>query len=279
MLLLHLSGESMSNNASVSVSRYPTIELIANRARTIVNDAFTSRSGVPGGGRILTDNSASLIPYFNGALEEVQQRLRNNSVQLFTIDNAILTPITPVTQIDPSVQVALTSTGYFNGTTQSPTPQLPNDLIVPMKLWSRPTGSALPFKEMTQPQEGLLSYNQGPYLTTWEWRDDGIYMNGATESNDIRIRYQKGLPYITGKENFKTTVIPIQGCVEVVAYLIARQYALSRGAQDVTGLDAQAEKFMRLLINQYVRQRQSVEYRRPPYGQGQRNRSRSTYGW
>ena len=70
----------MSNNASLNVSVYPTIELVTNLARSIINDAFTSRTGVPGGGRIMTDNSSFIVPYLNASLLEVQQRLRNNNV-------------------------------------------------------------------------------------------------------------------------------------------------------------------------------------------------------
>jgi hypothetical protein len=253
--------------------------MVTNLARAVVNDAFTSRTGVPGGGRILTDNAAFMIPFLNSAMAELQARLINNGVQSFKIDNVELTPIIPIVQPDPAVQVSLTYNGYFNGTKQYSTPQLPNDLLIPEFLWSRPTGSDLPFKPMSQPQEGLLSYNQGPFLTTWEWRDDGIYMNGATQTADIRIRYIKKMPYFTGTENFQTTTIPIQGSVNILAYMVASKYALARGATDVMPLDAQVEKYFLLLIKHYVRQRQSIEYRRPSYGTTNTRSRMPQAGW
>jgi hypothetical protein len=253
-------------NPSVAVSVFPTMEVVFQLARSVVNDAFTSRDGIPGGGRILTDKSSFLIPMLNSGVSELQARLINNGIQTFKMDNVDLTPILPVTQSDPSVQVSLTYTGYSNGTTTYPSPLLPNDLLIPQTLWSRPTGSNLPFKEMHEPQEGLSSKSQGVSLHEWEWRGDGIWMSGATQTQDIRIRYIKKLPFFTGTENFKTTVIPIQGCVNILAYMVASKYALARGATDVTMLDANVEKYMTLLIKHYVRQRQSVSYYRQAYG-------------
>lgn len=257
-------------NPSVSVSTYPTLLMVTQLARSVVNDAFTSRDGTPGGGRILTDKAAFLIPFVNSAMSELQARLINNGIQTFTMDNVDLTPILPIVQSDPSVQVSLTYTGYSNGTTSYPAPALPNDLLVPEVLWSRPTGSNLPFKEMYQPQEGISSRSQGASLHEWEWRGDSIWMPGATQTQDIRIRYVKKLPFFTGTEDFKITVIPIQGSVNILAYMVASKYALARGATDVTMLDANAEKYMTLLIKHYVRQRQSVSYYRPAYGQEHR---------
>lgn len=255
-------------NPSVSISAYPFMGQVTNLARAIINDAFTSRTGVVGGGRILTDNSAMMVPYLNSAMLELQDRLINNGIQTFKVDNVDLTPLTAVIQPDPSVQVSLSYTGYFNGTTTTATPALPATLLVPQKLWSRTTGSNLPFKEMTQPQEGLPSQSQGMSLSMWEWRGDSIWMNGALQSQDIRIRFIQRLPQFTGTENFNTTTIPIAGSTNALAYMVASKYALSRGATDVTALDAAAERAIRLMIQREVRQRQGVAYQRQGYGQG-----------
>lgn len=241
---------------------YPSVEYITGLARALVNDMVLGPAGVT-----FTDDAAFMLPFLNSSIMELQSRLENNGVQTFKKDNVILTPITPVVLPDPAVQVSVGFLGYFDGSVVHASPVLPSNCMSPMKLWSRPTGSNLPFKEMTQPQEGLPSGRQGPGLGQWEWREDAIWMNGCTTSMDLRLRYVSRLPLIAPTANFLTTVIPIRDCTNALSYMLAKAYALARGAQiSMTACDAQIEKFVRILVNREVRQRQAVPYRRKPYG-------------
>ena len=118
---------------------------------------------------------------------------------------------------------------------------------------------------MTSPQEGLPSCNQNTWLGLWEWRQDGLYFTGSTNTEEIRIRYQSSLPIISDPESFADTQIAILASVNALANLVVYQYARARGAQAAQTMAQDAEKFIRLIVNRYVRQAQRIPYRRQPY--------------
>lgn len=241
---------------------YPTVEQVMNRARAIANDSYRN-----GQGRILTDNAPFTVEYVNGALEELQDRLRNNAVITLIQDNIILTPITALAAPDPAIQVAIMYTGFFNGTTMVSAPALPSNVVTPLVLWERQTGSGLPFVEMTQPREGLPSRFQGNWLGLWEWRQDAIWFNGSTVNEDIRMRAQISLPMVSPNSttSFADTQIGILASINALANLVLYQYAKARGAQALQTAQIDAEKYIKLILNRYTRQAQRVPYRRQPY--------------
>ncbi len=242
-------------------SVFPSVEQVMNRARAIANDAYRN-----GQGRILTDSAPFSVEYLNGALEELQDRLRNNAVVSLIKDNVILGPITALSGNDPSQQVGITYTGFFNGTAMVDAPKLPADLLAPLALWERQVGSGLPFVPMCPPpMQGLASQFQPNWLGTWEWRQDGIWFQGSTIDEEIRIRYQTSLPIIADPASFADTEIAILASVNALANLVVYQYARARGAQAAPTMAQDAEKFIRLIINRYVRQAQRIPYRRQPY--------------
>ena len=238
-----------------------------NRARAYVNDAFNA-----GAGRILTDQAPFTVEYLNGALENLQDRLRDYGAITLIRDNYIMTPITPVVAINPVVQVNVSFTGYFDGTTQHDNPKLPADLLVPMFLWERETGSNNDFGAMYQPQGGLPSSSQCQYLGVWDWRGgqagDAIWMIGATTSRDLRLRYQGQLVPIAAAsaENLWSNVqIAIQASVEALAHLVAYSYARARGAQAAAIMQADADRAIHSILNRYVKQSQGQRFERQPY--------------
>ena len=258
-------------------AHYPTVSAVMNRARSFVNDSYQG-----GAGRILTNFAAFTVEYLNSALEELQERIRNNGVITLTRDNVIVGPIPPLAEPDPAQQINLAYTGlYVNGSWLA-TPTLPADLVAIEKVWERQVGSGVPFAPMTQPMEGLQSLYQGPWLRFWEYRQDMIVMPGSTTTEELRLRYTAVLPIIgkdlvspDGDESWTTTSINILSSVNALATIVAYNYARARGAQQAQVMQADAEKFMRLIINKYVRRAQSVRYYRKPYGENQNQMSRT----
>jgi hypothetical protein len=244
---------------SVSSTIYPTVKNVLNKARSLVNDSYNN-----GAGRILTDDAPFTLNYFNLAVNHVQFQLANNGVQSFWRDNVILTPITPVEQTSPAVQIYVGYDGYFDGTSNNATPTLPNDLLVPWDVSERPTNSGQVFIKMNQPKVALPSRYQGAFLHEWEWRGDAIWMVGATQSMDLRLRYEAVIPEVQPTDDFSQTVIPIRNGAEALAYRVAYLYDSARGdAEEIEGItEAQAEKAVQLLIDANVRRSQRVSTRR-----------------
>ena len=239
---------------------YPTAEQVMNRARAYANDSYRQ-----GKGRILTDTASFSIEYLNGALEELQDKISNNGSITLIKDNIILGPITPVSG-QPATQIYIGYDGFFDGTKIQPLPVLPSDLRAPMKLWERQVGSNLPFREMRQPQEGLPSCFQQPWLGLWEYRQDRIYFTGSTITEEVRVRYESRLLSLAADDDFANTEIQILSSVNALAVLVVYHYAVARGAAAAQIMAADAEKQMRYIVRRYTRRAQSVPYHRKPYG-------------
>src|SRR5207253_1601752 len=148
------------------------------------------------------------------AFRTLQRKLRLEGVTFPTKDNVILENLTSVIEVDSNVQVYVGYNGYFDGTTLHATPKLPSDLMQPKFLWEQTVGSGFPFQPMTTPNgQTLPSVSQGPYLGFWEWRNYKIYMVGATQIKNLRLRYRSGQPPLDiPAADFATTSINIADC-------------------------------------------------------------------
>ena len=275
---------------------YPSVNDCMILARSLVNDTFPGATATPGEGQILTNSSAIspfTIPFINSAIRTVYRKLGNSGVASLIQDNYILAglppvdgPTTTVGVPDPSTQVAITFSGYFDGTTLWPLLVLPPNALAVLKMWERTNGSGNPFTEMTQAQFGLPSRNQVSALVDWEWRGgsvpvggnpvfgDGVYMVGSVVATDVRMRMRVSLPaQVSGAgTDFATLFIPVLDCVDAVANYIAAFYTAARGEDDpdVLGrakiLRDAGDQYTAELANQQIRQKQAVNYQRQSYG-------------
>jgi hypothetical protein len=152
----------------VGSSAYNTPGQITSLMRSLLNDAQ---------GNLFTD--AVLLPYANSAYRKLQRALGNACGDEFIQDDVLLV-VTAVMATDTSLQVSITDA----------TAPLPNDLLVPIKIWERPNGSSDEFCEMVDltRHDGLPSRAQDVNLSVWEWRADGLYFLGATQDTQIRLR-------------------------------------------------------------------------------------------
>lgn len=276
-------------------SSYPFVEDAMLLARSLVNDTFPGATATPGEGQILTDSSTIspfTIPFINSAIRRVYRKLGNFGVASLIQDNYILTNLPPVDGAngvgipDPAAQVAITFSGYFDGTTLWDALVLPPNTLAVMKMWERTNGSGNPFGEMTQSLDGLPSRNQVTYLGDWEWRGgsvtvdsnpvfgDGVYMCGCVLASDVRMRLRVSLPaQVSGSgSDFASLQIPVLDCEDAVANYIAGFYTAARGEDDpdVLGrskifMDA-GDQYTMELANQQIRQKQAIPYQRAPFG-------------
>jgi hypothetical protein len=250
----------------VPSASYPTAEAVMNLARAWANDQQISTAG-----QILIDTAPFTAEYLNGAIQTAQAYLANNGVTSNLIDDFILTPITPVATQDPSVQTFISYDGYYDGAVMHATPALPPDTMVVLKCWQRQTGSGQWFQEFGQPQDGLQSYIPGPYFSRWEWRQDRLNFNGATNTLDVRIRTEATLPIIapaTTDNPFSNTVIRIRNGTRALAALVVNQYCMARGAAQQPAVEQMAMRYLDELVNRNVRRDQRIAYRRGSYSSG-----------
>jgi hypothetical protein len=121
---------------------------------------------------------------------------------------------------------------------------------------------------MIQAREGLVSYPQGMYFGTWEYRGDSIWLNGSTVAMDLRVRYELRFASITPSTNqnpWTNVQINVLASVNQLASLVAYTYARARGAAAAQTMKADAEEQIRLIENRYIRRAQEVPYHRQPY--------------
>jgi hypothetical protein len=233
-----------------------------------------------GEGQIIVDDatiSVKLINTLNSALSWLYTSLGNTGDPTLVADNYIVLNLPVVHGVngigspDPAAQVQLGYAGFFDGTTWNSNFKLPTNMLEPTKVWQRLTSSNLPFKPVPQAQDGLDPVWQGNYLGSWEWRGDGLWFNGAILPCDIRIRYRLKLPLFRGSAiDYTKTYIPVQNCVNAVAYKTAGIIEDSLGNPDVaTKRGTEAADYMFLLRNSKVRRAQGVPYHRPAYQEGQ----------
>lgn len=266
-----------SPTINISQGTDNSLEAIMNLVRALVNDSQAGATATPGEGQILTDNPAIspfTQPFLNSSIREVYRELRNVGAPTLIKDNVIVSNLPVVNSPtngqgipDPSVQVYLSKQGFFDGVEMWPNFLLPDDIIAPVMLWERQTGTNDTFKPMSQSQFGLPSRPQLQTLSEWEWRNDNINFVGSTQNRDIRIRYYCQLPrFFSQTLDFSQTFLPLLDGVDAVAYKTAAKYAAMLGAPGADYLEKKAAEQMFQLKQEYVRRAQSVEYYRIPYG-------------
>lgn len=261
---------------------YPSLEDVSSLVRSLINDDGPGATDTVGEGQIAVDNpllSPAMQRLMSASIAETYRELRSVGDATLIADNYIVAGLPPIHgpygigAPAPETQVALTYNGFFDGTTMWPNLKLPSNMLMPLRMWERATGSELPFQPMVQSQDGLPPGIQGPRLHLWEWRSDGIWMPGSTMQRDIRLRSQTKLPLYFGPNiDWSTTYIPIMDCVSAVAYKTAAKYAmrLQGATPNWEALDNQAKFEIGELQNEQVRRAQRVPYRRVPYGGGDR---------
>jgi hypothetical protein len=174
------------------------------------------------------------------------------------------TSVPAITVNDPLVQVWMSYSNYFDGTTQQASPVLPQSLIRPYQLWERASGSAVLLTEMDEVINGLPSVPKMPWNRQWEWRDDVLYMPGATVVTDIRMRY--GSYFADFADNSPTAATPwyaqpilVMRSVDALADYICREVEIARQNPDAAmAFQASAEANARLLVGRDTTQAQAT---------------------
>jgi hypothetical protein len=251
----------------VPTSAYQVVGDVTARMRAIVNDSEIA------GGDVLVDTAAYTFQIINAAFDRVQLELAKVGVETMTAEAWLLAlPVMPT--VDPEGRMVIDDTGtnitYPNGIGNvfSLTPQLPADLILPLKLWERQTGTTNFPVPMQQPNTGLFCMSQQTYFVDWEWKSDGLRTRGALQSQDMKMLYEKHLPLLVAA----TDPVPIRGVVNAAAYQGAKIFTASRGGAILPKFEAEAAAEIFLLQQISARRRQRKQVRRQPYSGHNRQR-------
>lgn len=244
---------------------YNSAQYALNLARVIVNDA-----GISLAGNLLADSQPYTLTYVNEAWWTLQEKLAINGVET-QISETVLNNLTAVTDLDPATQAYIDYQHYFDGETTLDTPVLPQDLILPIRLWERQYGTEQEFIPMNPAQDGLPSRVKSIYLGEWEWRNNKIRLVGATQASDIRIRYQSYLADIAAVAN----PLPIMRCTLALANYIAASFAMSRGSEQASALFAKGDVAVLRMVSLTTRAKQRGQHRRIPYSR----RGNSDWGY
>lgn len=244
----------------VNTSSYNTVEQVLNRLRVILNDSEIQ------GGDVLTDTAPFSLELVQGGFERVQIELANVGVETLQKEWWILgIPSVPI--VDPEGRVTVDDAGceitYPNGIGNafSLSPQLPPDLVVPMKLWERQNGTPNFVSDMVQPNTGLTHISQQAFLVDWQWEGDQLTFRGALQVQDVKVKGEKVLPRLVAV----TDPVPIRGVVNAAAYQSARIFVESRGGQVAPQYQLDAQQEIDLLRGISARRRQRKQVRRRPY--------------
>ncbi|MGH9738838.1 MAG: hypothetical protein ACRD4X_09655 [Candidatus Acidiferrales bacterium] len=226
----------------VPTTAYSQAEDALNLARALVNDTA---------GAVFTDTL--LMPLLNSAYRGLQRELAEVGVSVLAEQQDLDLEPDPASGVTPT-EISDTSS-----------PQLPTDCLVPHMLWERATANStdvfVPMEKFTS-GGGMLNLQPSSYLRLWEWREDKVNLIGATLAITVRIRYEKVLPELT----LGTDPVQIRSSIDPLAYATAALAARSRGAralaQDLMGA---AQMATENLIERYVRPEQVKGRRRMPY--------------
>ena len=232
------------------------MESVTTLIRALANDMIFSKAG-----EILTDTSNFLFPLLNDALEFFENEVNNHGVATFTKET-VLSPILAIAVVDPGVQVFVSDVGYFDGVLFHALPTVPSDLSVPLFLWERQTGSTEEWAPMQEIPDGLPSVVQSQRLAMWEWREDQLNMPGASQSNDLRLRYTgTHAPFVTVNDT-----LYFRGATGAVAYYMVSSYLASKNPEAAALAEGRSKERISQICTRSARMKQRESITRISYG-------------
>ena len=257
---------------------YPTIEDVTTLARVYLNDTGKGATGIVGAGRVFTDQSSFILPLLNEAVAQLQRDLENVGYKA-NVQEVIIPSIPVISGAnrpgspDAAAQQNLNFTGFFNGKSQLTAPQLPDNLITPLRIWQRTSGTNNRFADFHQTTSGIPSGQQSGTLGTWEWRGNAIYWNGSTQVNDIRLRFSCTnviyTPDNADPEDFANIQLPFIENAQPLSAWMAATFSGARPQTDPNQLLQRYTQSMLGMANRIVRAKQAAPVERGTFESNQ----------
>jgi hypothetical protein len=252
----------------MTTTPYDILMDVINAARTRLNDEITTLQ--PIGGRILKNTQPFTQQVVNDAWRKLQEFLANLGYTGLK-QETIFANVSVTGSSDPAAQAYINYAGYYDGTTLNDAPVLPQNLIRPYELWERPynSGSPVLMTEMDLVVDGLPAVPKAAWNRLWEWRDDTLYIPGATVATDLRLRF---MAYIVDFEDIASDPgpnqvvgpwfvqpVPILRCLDSFADYVCREFCIARvDAEGAMAFQGSAEKNAMLVLNRDSAQGKSI---------------------
>lgn len=265
---------------------------ILNASRTRVSQEMPSLSAYSG--NVLDHTQATTQQFFNNAWRNFQDSLCDAGSKAMQ-QSIVIRDIPATASYDPAVQNSISWFECSDGVNTTSTPVLPEDLITPLWMSERQSGTQNPFPGPDEPNmdlyvDGLPMSAQKYYFNQcWEWRGQVIYYPGATQSVDFLIRYRKQFSDIVDVGNVRwfNSTVPLVRCqnplswwlvVEVAAFAAGRPDAPRNIMTMAATAEAKAVEATKKYANRDVMLDERTEAVRLPYNGGSRGQG-SMGGW
>src|ERR1700677_1193144 len=266
----------MANQSVVGGNiRYPSLQGICDLFRAQINDTMPNNAGGGtgsggGAGLINPNTNPDLLTYLNAACLDTFSELRSVGSPELILDNYLIEGLPALTAPDPTIQVGLGYAGFFDGYQWHSQWTLPVGMSRILALSQRQTNADQDFQPMTHYPAGIPGVEQGLLMTGWEMRQGILWMNGATTQIDLRIRCRITFPPFLAQAatviNFSTAYVPVLDSLNAIAAKMLVIYA-RRFAPEALPIAKDAEQtYMGKLRLETIRERQSAESTREPYG-------------
>src|SRR5208282_369816 len=156
-------------------SAYSVVESILQDARAILNDMEVV------GGDVLLDSAPFSLPFVNQAYRRIQAYLAQYGCETYA-DYTWLIGVPANATGDPETRIIISDTGTLLytptglGEISYAAPILPDNLVAPLKLRERQSGTTSFAVPMFRRNDGLVPFlSQVTYLVDWMWVADAIW--------------------------------------------------------------------------------------------------------
>ena len=229
----------------------------------------------------MPNSNPDLLDFLDSAITETYSDLRNVGDPELIIDNYILTGIPALTKQDPAVQVALGYQGYFNGFTWSNQWTLPISVSKVLGMWERTSGGNWDFVPMKPAPFGLPGGLQGVRMGQWEMREGMIWMRGAMQATDLRLRARISYPVPLSPVNlnFSTAYVPLLDSKNAIVSKMLIQYAVRFAPERYQMCIAEEARMMAKLRLEVARAMQAQENARAEFGEEATADFGIAWGW
>jgi len=247
--------------------------LTATRAR--VNDEI--KTLYPTSGKLLQSNSYFTQQMFNNAWRRLQECLAAIGFTDLKRD-IIISGIPIVTTTDPGVYCWIDQTGCFDGNNFFPQPALPTDMIIPLKVYERPSAqNALFGSPMEIFVDGLPSAIKQTYNGVWEWVAQQLRFPGSLQVMDFRLLYMRFLADFAdvGGVQWFNQPVPILRCQTALSLFLCCEVANNRADMNAAVWCEKAEAAARMITNRDASMKQRGNFRR----QSRSGRLEGACGW
>lgn len=248
---------------TVGAAPYETASYVLDVVRMRLNDAV---NGI--GGDTVKNDQPFVKVAFNSGFRRMQKYLNKMGYNRLT-RRAIISAIPVVSDLDPASECWIDWSNYFDGNNFYDSPVVPEDMIIPLRLWERPTGQNWGFTPMGNYIDGMPSYLKQGFNRIWEWREDKVYFPGAISVTDIQMRYAAYLPKLIDTTDDQGQPVPwyeqpvrIVDSTDSLAYFICFEICSGRGDTSAADFQTLAQAEANELFDLEVRQKQRTNLKR-----------------